>query len=111
MTKIEEEIRLELEHSTNRCRMELVSIQTQYYVLIIQKLFLENLKRHENIELYSKNELLDMLKTLENIIYELESESTVDGMQKYTMSNSSPFIDEALKRVMDRYGFSGWNIH
>ena len=34
MTKIEEEIRLELKHKTNRCRMELVSIQAQYYVAL-----------------------------------------------------------------------------
>lgn len=111
MLTIDKEVSLELEHETNRCRMELVTLQSQYYMLIIQNIFIENLKKHENIELYSKNELLDMLKTLENIVYELEAESSIEGMQKYNMSNSLPFIDESLQRMMHKHGFSGWKIN
>ena len=110
MRNIDEEISLKLERDTNRCRMELVSLQSRYYMLIIQKLFMENLKKHENIALYSKYEILDMLNNLETIVYDLETESTIDGLQKYEMSNSLPFIDESLQRIMDKYGFTGWEI-
>lgn len=111
MTTTHEEISLELEQETNRCRMELVSLQSHYYKLIIQKLFIENLRKNENITLYSKVELKSMLHALEEIIDELEAESTIDGVQKYEMGNSLPFIDESLARVMKKYSFSGWEIN
>lgn len=110
MVSIYEEVSLELELATNRCRMELVSVQAQYYMLIIQNLYLTYLKKYENIELYTKAELEEMLQVVENTVNELEIESTIDGEVKYDKRESLSFIQESISRVMDQYGFSGWII-
>jgi len=111
MPSIDEKISAELEIQTNNCRMELVSLQAQYYMLIIKNLYMKYLKQYENIELYNKVELLEMLQVVENTVNELEMESMIDGTQKYDMRESLPFIEECMRRVMYRYGFSGWIIN
>ena len=110
MSAIDEELSAELEIQTNNCRMELVGMQAQYYMLIIKNLYIKYLKQHESIELYSKDELLEMLQTVEETVNELETESMIDGTQKYDMRESFVFIEECMHRVMHRYGFSGWII-
>ena len=51
MPGVDEKISAELEIQTNKCRMELVSLQAQYYMLIIKNLYIKYLKQYENIEL------------------------------------------------------------
>ena len=110
MPTIDEEVSLELEHATNSCRMELVSTQAKYYMLIIKNLYMTYLKKYENIESYTKEELLEMLKIVENTVNELETESMIDGTRKYDMRESLEFIQECIHRVMVKYGFKNWVI-
>ena len=110
MLSVDEKLSAQLEIQTNNCRMELVSLQAEYYMLIIKNLYLKYLKQYENIALYGENELLEMLLAVEDTVNELETESMIDGTQKYDMRESMPFIEECMYRVMHRYGFSGWII-
>lgn len=110
MPTIDEEVSLELEYATNRCRMELVSLQAQYYTFIIKSLYMTYLKQYEDIESFSKKELLEMLEYLEEVVGVVETESMIDGTQKYDVRESLPFIQECIHRVMDRYGFKDWVI-
>ena len=110
MSSVDEELSLELSYKTNVCRMELVEIQSKYYMLIIKNLYLTFLRRNENIDLYSREELLDMLQMVENTVDELETESTIQGMQKYEITNSSVFIEQCMQRVMKHYNFSNWDL-
>ena len=110
MSNVDEEVSLELELATNRCRMELVSIQAQYYMLIIKGLYIKYLKQNENIEKFTKEELLEMLQAVENTVNDLETESLIDGTAKYDMRESLPFITECITRVMGKYGFVEWEI-
>ena len=108
MSSIYEEISLELKHETNRCRMELVSMQDQYYMLMIKNLFVTYLKHNENIELYSKKEISEMMNFLGDTMEEIGVESRIDGTQKYDIKETWPFIQECMKRVMKKYGFTDW---
>ena len=110
MFKIYEDVREELKHETNRCRMELVCMQDQYYTLIIKNLFVTYLNDNENIALYSKQELLDMLEYLGNTVEEVGIESRIDGTQTYDINESWPYIKECIQRVMQKYGFKDWDM-
>jgi hypothetical protein len=90
--------------------MELLNAQGKYFMLIMKNLFLTYLREYENIALYSKEELEDMLQTLENAVNELEQESNLYGEAKYDMKDSLPFIQESIGRVMQKYNFKGWVI-
>jgi len=111
MLSIDEKVSTQLEIQTNNCRMQLLSLQAQYYMLIIKNLYMKYLKQYENIALYSEDELLEMLQTVEDTVNELETESMIDGTQKYDMRESLAFIEECMQRLMNRYGFSGWIIN
>jgi len=110
MPSIDEKLSAQLEVKTNNCRMELVSLQAEYYMLIIKSLYMKYLKQYESIEVYTNDELLEMLQTVEDTVNALETESMIDGTQKYDMRESMPFIEECMYRVMQSYGFSGWII-
>lgn len=110
MPSIDERLSAQLEAQANNCRMELLSLQAEYYMLIIKNLYMKYLKQYENIALYSEDELGEMLQAVEDTVNALETESMIDGTRKYDLRESLPFIEECMRRVMYKYGFSGWLI-
>lgn len=103
-----EEFALEIERATNSCRVELLSVQAKYYRLIIQGVFFRYFRMYERVELYSKEELHTILNALEDIIEQLETESSIDGTPKYDVLQSREFIYECMRRMIQKYNFSDW---